>query len=208
MCHVVAEDGVAPGALGVHGRELAEGPGGLVGDHLALMTEAAVEVGHQGLLYRRISLRHQRLSGVSDKQAFCHRAFQAVPSHAGHDLVQSQPISLLQLVEQSQGMKLHHAVLRVHSLLNLIDPALDDVGHRRMQRHAAHQGRRRNEGILVYDGCLEISVDLRRHSRIQNAAQDSNGVGSEAVVLTVHVFDEAGHANEDLLVRRLQLLDD
>mmetsp|Transcript_24599 Transcript_24599/g.44566 ORF Transcript_24599/g.44566 Transcript_24599/m.44566 type:complete len:481 (-) Transcript_24599:748-2190(-) len=88
MRHIIAEDGMSTSALGIHGRKLAEGPCSLVGDHLALMAQAAVQVRHQGLLDRGIPLGEQRLRGISDEQALCHGALHLTPRHACDDLMQ------------------------------------------------------------------------------------------------------------------------
>mmetsp|Transcript_9710 Transcript_9710/g.21644 ORF Transcript_9710/g.21644 Transcript_9710/m.21644 type:complete len:208 (-) Transcript_9710:580-1203(-) len=139
--HVVAQHSMTTGALSIQSCQLAKRPRCLVRDHFTLVTEATVQVGHQGPLHRGITLRHQRLCGVSHQEALGHGTFEAVPGHGGHNFVQRQAIAFLQLVQQRQRMKLHHAMLGVHRLLDLIDPALHDIRHSGVQGHSTDQRR-------------------------------------------------------------------
>mmetsp|Transcript_49484 Transcript_49484/g.80213 ORF Transcript_49484/g.80213 Transcript_49484/m.80213 type:complete len:218 (+) Transcript_49484:2472-3125(+) len=99
-------------------------------------------------------------------------------------------------------------MLGVHGFLDLVHPALHYVRDVSVQNHPAHQSGRGHERVVVNDGCLEVAVYLRCHGWVQDAGEHADRVRPEAVVLAVHVFDEAGHANENLGLRRLQLLDD
>eukprot|EP00438_Fugacium_kawagutii_P017319 Skav218205 [mRNA] locus=scaffold2232:153259:157270:- [translate_table: standard] len=88
MGHVIAQHGVATSTLRVQSRQPAEGASRLIGDHLALVTEATVQVGHQSPLYRGIPFRHQGLGGVSDQKALGHGALEVISGHGGDHLVQ------------------------------------------------------------------------------------------------------------------------
>mmetsp|Transcript_68371 Transcript_68371/g.164079 ORF Transcript_68371/g.164079 Transcript_68371/m.164079 type:complete len:204 (+) Transcript_68371:2229-2840(+) len=104
-------------------------------------------------------------------------------------------------------MKLHHCVLRVDSLLDLIHPPSHNICGDVAQVNAAHQCRGSDERILVDDRGFQIPVNLRSHGGVQNPAKHTNRVRPEAIVLAVHILDEARVANEDLRLGGLQVFD-
>mmetsp|Transcript_103052 Transcript_103052/g.291342 ORF Transcript_103052/g.291342 Transcript_103052/m.291342 type:complete len:406 (-) Transcript_103052:23-1240(-) len=204
---VIPEDGVAAG-VAVDNRQVAEGPRRLVRDHLTLVAEAVVQVRHQRLFHGWISLSHQHLSGISDQQALCDGALKLALCDFRNLLVKRQSVRLLQLVNQGQRMELDCAVLRVNGLLDFIHPTLHDVWSALHEVDPADEGGRGDKGILVHDCRLKVSVNLGSHCGIEDAAQDANGVGPKAVVLAVHVLDQALDADEHLALGWVQLFDD
>mmetsp|Transcript_96456 Transcript_96456/g.241881 ORF Transcript_96456/g.241881 Transcript_96456/m.241881 type:complete len:351 (+) Transcript_96456:1521-2573(+) len=192
---VVAEDGL-PRALLVDDGEVAEGPRGLVGHHLALVPQRVLQVCHQCLFDARVPLCHQSLASVSHQEALRHGALELPLREACDHLVEGQAVGLLQVVDQSQGMELDHGMVRVHAALDLVDPSTDVVGHALEQMHGAHERGGRDEGVLVNDGRLHVAVDLGDHVGVQDTAQDANRIGTVDVDLAVHVLDKAGHADE------------
>mmetsp|Transcript_68621 Transcript_68621/g.146920 ORF Transcript_68621/g.146920 Transcript_68621/m.146920 type:complete len:286 (+) Transcript_68621:1714-2571(+) len=187
--------------------ELTECTRCLVGHHVALVAQATVQVCHQRFVDRGVQICHEGLRRIADQKAVRHGALTRALCQAGHDLVESQAICLLQLVHQDQCVKLHHAVLRTHCLLDLIDPSPDHIRNALDQVETANKGRGSDKRILVDDSGLQVPVDLCCHGRIEDAAQDPNGVRPEGIILAIHVLDETRHADEDLSLRWLQLLD-
>mmetsp|Transcript_80036 Transcript_80036/g.259275 ORF Transcript_80036/g.259275 Transcript_80036/m.259275 type:complete len:200 (+) Transcript_80036:1971-2570(+) len=196
MRDVVAQDGV-PAAVAIDDCQLAEGPRGLIGNHFALVAQTIVQVRHQGLLNRWVPLRHQDLSGISDQQTLCHGTLELALCDLGDLLVERQPVSLLQLVDQCKRMELDGAVLGVDGLLDLVDPSLHHIRGVLHQGDAADERGGRNERVLVHDRRLQVAVDLCCHGGVQDAAQHPDGVGTKAVILAVHVLDEALNDDED-----------
>eukprot|EP00958_Prasinococcus_capsulatus_P009770 scaffold950_cov340-Prasinococcus_capsulatus_cf.AAC.3 len=106
-----------------------DGPRRLKDHHLGLVPQAALEEVVEGPLL--VTLRRARvgddLGGVAHQQALCQRRAHGAARQRGDHLADGQAVVLADLVQQRQRVELHQRIARVHRLLDLVAPALDDV---------------------------------------------------------------------------------
>mmetsp|Transcript_7569 Transcript_7569/g.17877 ORF Transcript_7569/g.17877 Transcript_7569/m.17877 type:complete len:307 (-) Transcript_7569:430-1350(-) len=189
MHGVKAEDtGTLPG--GIYGGQLAERSGGLVCHHLRPVAKARIQVGHQRLLDSWVPVRHQSLCSISHQQALSHRALHLTLGKLDHHLVEAQAVRLLQLVQQGQGVELHHGMLRASRLLDLVHPPPYHFRGHLHQSDARQDGRPTDERILVHDSGFQEPLYLVHHGAVDNSGENPDGVRTVAINVGMHVLGQ------------------
>mmetsp|Transcript_34386 Transcript_34386/g.75226 ORF Transcript_34386/g.75226 Transcript_34386/m.75226 type:complete len:220 (-) Transcript_34386:380-1039(-) len=188
--HSVEAEDAGTLSSAIHGGQLAERSGSLVGHHLRPVSEARIQVRHQRLFDGRVSVRHQSLGGIPHQQALSHWALHLALGQLDHNLVEPQTVRLLQLVQQSKGVELHHGVLRASCFLNLVHPPTNDFGSYLHQCDTRQDGRSTHERVLVHNRSLQEALDLVDHGSINDTGEHPNGVRTVAIDIGMHVLGQ------------------
>ena len=77
-------------------------------------------------------------------------------------------------------MELRHLALVLDGRLYLVEPSPDDgrvVGARVEEMAGCDEGGGGDEGVLVNDGLLHVTLDGAEHGGVDDAGEDADGVG-------------------------------
>ncbi len=148
-------------------------------------------------------------TGDPDQQANRVRALERTPDQLGDQLGHGQPVASSDVIQQPEGMVLHHDRVRGHGLLNLVHPALDDLvaAAGRGQMEAGNQSSRRNRGRAIDDGLLHVALDRLQHGGVGDGAQGPDGGGSIGVLLARHILGQRRGHDDDVLGNGRQAFD-
>jgi len=110
------------------------------------------------------------------------------------------------VVEQPQGVVLHHDVVAVQGLLGLVGPPLDHVAGGAGQSQGADQGGARDRRVLVHDALLHVALHGLQHGVVGDAAQGPDSGGPVEILLAGHVLRQRAGHNDHVLGNGAQLL--
>ena len=195
--------------------EAADGTGGLVDDHVLLVTEArdeeVVSTTHDGAAIldgtaggtALGNLIQQELGRVTDEAGDGQRGAEGVLlAELLDELGDGQTVGALDLVHELDGMELNHLVGTGGGLLRLADPTADDdgvLGGGVEEVGGTDEGGGRDHAGRVDDGLLHVAFDGTQHGGIDDAGQDAEGVGTVQIDVAGHVLGEGGGDNDDIV---------